>query len=136
MPVTEFREYCFSGNTSIKEVYIPGSIEYFRYAFSDCSVEKVYVDALAVFSFEFTGVTSLKYAKFTRLISLGGGAFTGCTDAVFDFSECAAIPDFDSYGYGSEFGTNPTIMVPVELYSQWIMDTNWSIYKDHIVPVK
>ena len=136
LPVTEFQECCFSGNTSIKEAYIPESIEYLRYAFSDCSVEKVYIDISSVNSFEFTGVASLKYAKFTRLINLGGGTFTGCTDAIFDFSECSAVPDFDSYGYGSEFGTNPTIMVPVELYAQWIADTNWSIYADHIVPVK
>lgn len=127
----------FRGNTDLVEVYIPESIGVFQYAFNECSnIEKLYIYCSSISSFEFEGMTSLKYVKFTKLTYISGGTFTGCENAVFDFSECSAVPDFDSCGYGSEFGTNPTIMVPVELYAQWVADTNWSIYADHIVPVK
>ena len=137
VPVTGLRSYCFSGNTSIKEVYIPESIIEFGYAFENCTnLEKIYVDASGISSFEFCNISPLKYVKFGRLTFLGGGTFADCTDAVFDFFECTAIPEFDSYGYGSEFGANPMVVVPLALYDEWKVNTNWAMYADHIVAAK
>ena len=137
VPVTRLVSYCFSGNTSIKEVYIPESIADFGYAFENCTnLEKIYVDASGISSFEFCNISPLKYVKFGRLTFLGGGTFADCTGAVFDFSECTAIPEFDSYGYGREFGANPMGVVPLALYDEWKVNTNWAMYADHIVPVK
>ena len=122
------------GNLNLVEVHIPESVRYYSYAFNDCAnIERLYIGSSGISSFEFCGLTSLKYVKFTKLTNLEGGTFTGCTDAVFDFSECTTIPELNSYGYGQEFGTNPTIAVPATLYNEWVADTNWAIYADHIV---
>ena len=103
------------------------------------NLKKFYLDTSIEQSLSFADLKSLEYVKFgSHVSSIAAGVFQRCANVVFDFSDCTSIPALSSYGYGEEFGTNPTIMVPVELYGEWISNdaTGWVVYQDHIVPVK
>ena len=133
-PVIGFTNKCFAGNTDIVEVHIPKSVEWLSGAFAGCTnLKKLYINGLStLYANSFSGLTSLEYVRYPSLKALGAGCFTGCSGATFDFSGCASVPTFDSRGYGEEFGANPTIIVPAALYDEWVEDTNWALYAEHI----
>ena len=62
---------------------------------------------------------------------IGTSAFLYMTLKVFDFSECAQIPTLTNANAFS--GTTGAIVVPDNLYDEWIAATNWSAYADRIV---
>ena len=136
-PVKSLGFYAFEGDETVETLVITSMItSYDNYAFANCprlmSIDMPGVAAIS--SFEFGGLTSLKYVKFGEYISnIGGGTFTGMSGAVFDFSAAKKVPQLQSYGAGWEFGTNPIIKVPSSLYGEWKYSTNWSIYADYIV---
>ncbi len=125
------------GDDKLERVELPESVtDVMTYSFSSCvNLKKLYMPGIrGMGSFEYYGLTSLEYVKFGKnFTGIGGGSFSGSGNAVYDFSEAEAVPSFYSYGYGEEFGTDPTIKVPAALLEEWKNATNWSLYADHIV---
>lgn len=125
------------GDDKLELVKLPESVtDVIPYSFSECvNLKKLYMPGIRyIGSFEYKGLPSLEYVKFGKnLTNISGGSFSDSENAVYDFSEAEAVPSFDSYGYGSEFGIDPTIKVPAALLEEWKNATNWSLYADHIV---
>ena len=122
-------------NARIKSATLPETMIYIiNQIFYKCpSLTHLYMPYIkSIASICITSINSLKYVQFRDIVDIGGYNFIGCTDAVFDFSECQAVPSFDSYNEG-EFGTNPVILVPPSLYEEWKQATNWTLYADYIV---
>ena len=122
-------------NARVKSATLPETMIWIvNQIFISCpSLTHIYMPYIrSIASICFTDTTSLKYVQFRDIVDIGGYNFIGCTDAVFDFSECQAVPSFDSYNEG-EFGTNPVILVPPSLYEEWKQATNWALYADYIV---
>lgn len=122
-------------NARIKSATLPETMIYIiNQIFYKCpSLTHLYMPCIkSIASICITSINSLKYVQFRDIVDIGGYNFIGCTDAVFDFSECQAVPSFDSYNEG-EFGTNPVILVPPSLYDEWKSATNWTVYADYIV---
>lgn len=126
----------FENDDIITGAYIPGSITYATMRwFKGCgNLKNLYAPGVSqIESFAFCNNPSLKYVKFPNIKFIGGGVFFGLTNAVYDFTSVTSIPSIDSYGAGSEFGTNPTILVPSILCDEWKNDTNWVNYAEYIV---
>ena len=137
-PVTRCEDYALANDALIEEVYLPSTLtDTGSYFCNNCPNLRI-IHLLGVTSFNsfgFGGLTSLEYVKFGNISWLGGGIFCNCNNTVYDFSENFTIPTLDSYGAGSEFGANPTIKVPANLYDIWIAAEGWSNYADCIVGV-
>ena len=95
-------------------------------------------------SFALAGCPSLKYVKFAKEVGekgVGGYGFHGSRpDCVFDFSLVEKIP-YLTYQPWEDYQTfdnldGGKIIVPAQLYDEWIVDTNWSMHADHIVAAK
>lgn len=126
------QEFCM-GNTDLVEVRLPSRSGYNYYEFRECpNIEKLYFDSVSMNSFEFYGLTSLKYVKFTGYNNLGEGVFSSGENTIFDFSECTQVSHLDYEDVTGTFGTNPTIIVPKELYDEWVSDSNWTMFKEYI----
>lgn len=126
--------YVFYEDETLVEIYLPSSGMALSNSFSltNCpNLKKVY-GVGSMYSFELANLPSLEYVEFapsTEWISGGIGSGNG---VVYDFTKCTSVPSFDSYGFGSEFGTDPVILVPDVLLSEWEQATNWAIYSDYI----
>lgn len=83
-------------------------------------------------SFQYCG--SLKKAIFSSLTYIGAYAFqsTGNSTTIFDFRGATVIPNLSSYTcfQGANF---KHIVVPDELYDEWIVATNWVSYANKII---
>lgn len=78
--------------------------------------------------------TLLLKVKFPKTLSyISGRSFYGCTSAkLYDFSECENIPTLGSNSF-YDIPSNCQIVVPDDLYEDWITTTNWSDLAEHIV---
>ena len=112
--VTSIGTYAFQNCTELTEINLPDSITTISaYAFYSCS--------------------SLPYfACPPKVMNLGNGTFYSCKKiAAFDFSRHEAIPTLSSTSCFRT--TTGAIVVPDNLYDEWIVATNWATYADRIV---
>ena len=66
--------------------------------------------------------------------SIAAGAFSYCRGpAVFDFRSHTAVPTLANTSAFGNISTNAKIVVPDELYDDWIAASNWSTYASKIV---
>lgn len=64
----------------------------------------------------------------------GGNNFAYCYSAqYFDFSACLQIPTLANTNAFYNINANCKIIVPDDLYEDWVVATNWSTYADYIV---
>ena len=129
--------YVFHNDELLEEIYLPSGISTLGFSdpLTNCpNLKKVY-GVQNISSFELRNLPSLEYVEFTeKTLWMGGGICYGNKGGVvYDFLKCTAVPSFDSYGFGNEFGTDPVILVPAELYDEWKQTTNWVLYADYIV---
>lgn len=62
------------------------------------------------------------------------GTFAGCTACIlYDFSNCTAIPPLINTDAFTGINANAQIVVPDDLYNDWIAATNWSTYASYII---
>ena len=60
-------------------------------------------------------------------------AFNNCYTLIkFDFSQATAVPTLSNTGAFHPINQLCKIVVPDNLYDQWIAATNWSTYADYI----
>lgn len=81
------------------------------------------------------GSKNLKKVVFPSTVTeIGGYAFEGCpTIEVLDFTKCTQIPTLDGTNAFNAIKPYCKILVPAELYEQWITATNWTTYAPYIV---
>jgi hypothetical protein len=131
----------FDNDETIVEIYLPGSIKTIdQNPFYECvNLKKIYLMGVReLYSFAFSSLGGLEYVKFGAGFDFCGvGAFSGAYGAVFDFSDCEYVPSVMVDEWAPDpFGTNPLILVPMKLYSEWINSTNWTLLSPYIAVVK
>ena len=71
------------------------------------------------------GLTSVTIPN--SVTSIGNHAFSGCSNcAIFDFRRSTSIPSLGNVWVFSNMPNNREIIVPDNLYDDWIAATNWS----------
>jgi hypothetical protein len=104
----------FKGCTRLEKVLIPDSVDYIGgTAFEGC-----------------TSLESITMPSGTEWVSTD--TFMGCTSLKFiDFSKVTMVPEL--YVADIPFNDGMEIIVPANLYNEWIVATNWAAYADYIV---
>ena len=91
--------------------------------------EEYAVVSIAYDAFQETFFNKIKFPA--TITKINNGAFRNCNATIFDFSDCTSIPRIGS-GSISSMMEDYSIYVPDELYDEWIADSKWSNYADHI----
>ena len=146
------------GYTRIREVIIPDSVDTLgAYAFQYCSLlEKIElgIGITTIDSYVFYNCYNLKNVECPSVANINNQAFSGCSclkDISFgsnvlsiksnafydcglletcDFSNNTSVPTLESTI--AFYGSNYKIIVPDELYDEWITSTNWSSISSRI----
>lgn len=160
--VTKIGEYAFFGQTNLQEIILPNTVtEIMNNSFVGCSaltnlnisssVKKIGSSAfiscnnlkqliipdgvLEIQANAFQGCTSLKDVIMGKKVeSLGSGAFRFCSNMqIFDFTKHISIPILLSTDVFQGTPSNCKIIVPDNLYENWLVSTNWSTYANKII---
>ena len=84
--------------------------------------------------FDCRSLTSITIPK--GVTSIGGSAFYNCFSLIkYDFSQATAVPTLSNTSAFNNINKICKIVVPDNLYDQWIAATNWSTYADYIYKV-
>ena len=155
--VIEIGDYAFEA-CDLKEINIPSSVTYIgKKAFYQNKLKIIdlpdNIETLGSGCLAYTDIVSVvipkkttkipeeafDYCKFltnvklhSNITHIGSSSFIRTNVNVLDFSEFTSVPTLE----GSMFGYNPqnkTIIVPDNLYDQWIVDTNWSSLSQFII---
>ena len=135
--VTSIGGWFASGLVFLKSVSIPNGVTSIgTYAFQNCTAltEINLPDSVTTINvYAFYACSSLTYfACPPKVMNLGNAIFYSCKKiAAFDFSRHEAIPTLSSTSCFST--TTGAIVVPDDLYDEWIVATNWATYADRIV---
>ncbi len=131
--------YMFKGINFLKQDYLNGGISYCY------NLEHIYLaegittirtgNSTSGSSTFVKGSKSLKKVVFPSTVTeIGGYAFEGCpTIEVLDFTKCTQVPTLDGTNAFNAIKPYCKILVPAELYEQWITATNWTAYAPYIV---
>lgn len=127
----------FKNCTSLKNIHIPRSLTSFGNSeFSDCgSLRNIFLNKTSIGNSTFSICNALQKVVFNDgNISFGSYCFTSTLSlSLVDFSRCATIPTLSAANIFADSNPNAKIVVPDNLYDEWIVATNWSTYADRIV---
>lgn len=134
-PVTDANYYVFENNTNIVTVVLPSGYERIAMGmFLNCTrLEKILIPESVTYigSDAFNYCTSLKSITMPST-SVWSPYFAGCTSLkLIDYSKVSAVPEL--FSTDIPFNDGMQIIVPANLYNEWIVATNWSAYADYIV---
>lgn len=111
---TRIESYAYRNLINLANVNLPKSLTYMgAQCFRDC-----------------TSLKSIILPKSLNIID--DMVFYGCKS--FNLLDCRSLEAIPRLG-SSVFTSNPTIVVPDNLYDEWIAATSWSTYADRIVKV-
>ena len=120
----------------LEEVILPTSITGINTnGFLGCeSLTKINCENITgIYIAAFQDCRSLTYLKFGDVTTIRDNAFRNCYNMkVYDFTNNTAIPTLTS---GAFYGINDDckIIVPDDLYEDWIVAENWSTYVSNII---
>ena len=116
--VTSISDRIVSSCSTLKSITIPDGVTSIgTSAFQYCST-----------------LTSITIPK--GVTSIGGSAFYNCSSLIkYDFSQATAVPTLSNTSAFNNINKICKIVVPDNLYDQWIAATNWSTYADYIYKV-
>lgn len=121
----------------VKRISLPSEASVSPSVFSHCwSLESVELpqNMSSIPSQLFYYCRTLRYVKIPHGVkSVGANAFNTCTLLrMIDFGDCETIPTLENTNVFSGTTTIMKIVVPDNLYDEWIAATNWSAYTDRI----
>lgn len=155
--MTSFKNGFGQGNRLLKCVVIPstctitesnlgpsydvGGLEHlvFPYGASYCGVyfcqylkELILPDSIvSIYHNALTGLSNVKKLKLPKIMSLGSNVFDRNYDLLeYDFSAYEQVPTFE--GEFTYINPKCKIIVPDNLYDEWIAAANWSTYANYI----
>jgi hypothetical protein len=123
----------------LKKITIPESVEIIQGSAFGWSALTELTLPLSCHTLEANALTGVWYAKTIKLgnvKSIGSRAFSLCNALTeLDFSRCDSVPTLASMDALDEYSlkNDPKILVPAELYDEWIEATNWSEIAEYIV---
>ena len=131
----------FDNVPSLKKITIPEGVEQIcsqALAWTGITELELPLSCHTLDSLALLGIWSCKTMRMGNVTSIGEKAFVQCNALVeLDFTKCDSVPAlastnaFDNYCLKN----NPKILVPAELYGEWVAATNWAEYAVYIVPV-
>lgn len=131
---TAVADHMFS-SAYVERVVLPDSItKIVQYAFNQTYYLKSIelpdnVTTIGDYAFYRTCIT--KFVASDQLESIGGTAFYDCYNLfIADFRKATKVPTLGSNNFNRGA---PKIIVPDDLYDEWIVATNWSIHTSKIV---
>lgn len=136
---TSIGSNAFSSCYSLASVVIPNGVTSIgESAFSVCSSLASVVITNGVPSIgksAFSSCSSLASVVIPNsVVSIGDFAFSACYSlAILDFSSHTSVPTLSGTNAFQYTASDFKIIVPYELYDEWIAATNWSTYASYIV---
>lgn len=129
----------FTGMEAIREIRFGTPVNVQNYAFSGSNLVKV-ENIKIVGDRAFDSSTSLRYVRFAQapnyITSIYMWSFTVTSSdhpgIVYDFRDCTRTASL-SHKYAFATPGQSYIVVPDDLYSQWITATNWTYYSSFII---
>ena len=127
-------EFVKDGN--LRRAIIPASVTNIKNdAFgSALALQEVHLSSniITIGETAFTNLWAVDYIKMPKALKyIESNAFKNTSIALFDFSDCIQVPSLASSD--SIQGKNHKIIVPDNLYDQWIAATNWSAIASYII---
>lgn len=129
----------FNNCKNIKHIEEPDTVTSHNagYTFSDCgALESVVLsqNLTTIKAHDFAGTRALKEVIVPKGVdTIETYAFYYCYAEKFDFSQCLQIPTLQNTNAFTYTNADKKIIVPDELYDEWISATNWSTYASFIV---
>ena len=136
--VTSISNYAFQNCYSLKSITMPESVTSIsNYAFQNCySLTSITIpeSVTSISNYAFSSCYSLKNITIPdRVTSILGYAFQNCYSLTkYDFSQATSVPTLPFTTAFNNINKICKIVVPDNLYDQWIAATNWSTYADYI----
>ena len=137
--VTTIGDYMFSDCYSLQSIVIPNSVTGIRiFAFNNCYVlQSISIpnSVTNIWSSAFSNCYALQSVSIPNSVTgIGDNTFYFCSASEYDFSKFSRVP---SLGKGAFKGilSSTKILVPSSLYDTWVAATNWTIYANYIVAV-
>lgn len=128
--VTRVADYAFTSCTSLVKIELPSSVtEIGTEAFSYCQMLQnieIPEGVTEIESMLCEGCNALKsFVALGDITRIGEYAFAIWDCLVYDFSHCTSVPTLEDI---NAFSGNPEkiIIVPDDLYDDWVLATNWS----------
>ena len=125
----------FSGKDKIKEIVFKSTVNVESYAFSDSGLVRI-ENIRIVNGSAFSQAKSLRYARFAEGAVLKAFAFditgTPPVGTIYDFRDCVTVANLQRRDGINDYG-DTHIVVPDNLYDEWIEATNWTYYVADII---
>ena len=136
--VTDISNYAFANCYSLTSIIMPKSVTVIsNYAFQNCySLKSITMpkSVTVISDNAFQNCYSLTSITMPNgVTSIGNSAFYSCNSLIkYDFSQATAVPTLTASNAFNNINKICKIVVPDNLYDQWIAATNWSTYADYI----
>lgn len=159
--ITTIESYVFDGNYQLKNIAIPNSITTISSdsIFQNCknieniilpsgitSISKMFRDCTqlknvvlpnnltTIGSYALYGSDTLEEIEIPlNVVDIKAYAFSGCRFLTkYDFSKCLSVPALANTNAFQYINALAKIIVPDNLYDEWIVATNWATYADYI----
>lgn len=136
--ITSISDTAFSNCKGITSVVIPTGVEYVgASAFSSCSnlTSFAFGDGIKIIRDSVLAYCSNLQSIYlpNTITTIQANAFSNCNSMwKYDFSQFTAIPTLANINAFSNINAQCKIVVPDELYDEWIAATNWATYANYI----
>ena len=136
--VTSIGDFAFNGCSSLSSVVIPSSVKRIGTdAFDSCrSLSSVVIPSsvTSIGNEAFNFCYSLSSVVIpSSVTSIGSNALYSCTGiAYYDFTRLTSIPTLGTAVFNG-IASDCKIIVPYQLYEDWVVAANWSTYAANIV---
>lgn len=136
--LSAFNNYGFNNSIDLEYAVIPKLYSNSYNLFNNCYNLRECVIGTSVTlvpSALFTGCRSLSNVSFpSNITSVGTQAFNGCYGLKYvDFSNNTSVPTLANTNAFTNIPSDCKIIVPDDLYADWIAADNWSTYASYIV---
>ena len=133
-----FSSYCFRECYNLERFDIPNVSSIPTYAFYNCyNLKKLRVPMTVntVSNYACYCCYSLKEIIFEGdITTINANAFYRCMNIeLYDFRNCSSVPTLSATTAFTNIGDDAQIVVPDDLYDEWVDATNWGTYAGYIV---
>lgn len=135
------RDYAFQKCYILEEIEFPTQCNLFQHVLEEAiNLKKVTLppNLISIPEHFCAECPRLAYLKFpSTLTKIGNYAFYAyyykdVVNKVYDFRECTQVPTLGGTSAFNNIGSTSKIVVPDNLYDEWIVATNWATYANYI----